>query len=76
MKFLSFISIKHRILLLIIIPCLAVIIFSTHRLNQAIHTKSTMNDLAIAIEYIQVIAPVLPALTKEQNITKQYTRDH
>lgn len=72
MKFLSFISIKHRILLLIIIPCLAVIIFSTHRLNQAIHTKSTMNDLAIAIEYIQVIAPVLPALTKEQNITKQY----
>jgi len=72
MKLLSFISIKHRILLLIFIPCLAIVVFSGQRLSMAIHTKNTMDDLAIAIEYVQVIAPVLPALTQEQNITKQY----
>jgi len=72
MNVLSRISIKHRILLLIFIPIISISFYSAHWFNDAIQMKKTMDELSVAIEYVQFVSPLMSTLSKEQTVTTHY----
>ncbi|MGY2574210.1 methyl-accepting chemotaxis protein [Vibrio sp. C8] len=72
MDFLSRISIKNRILLIILIPILAISAYSYKWGREAIEKKQMMVILSVATEYIELISPLIADLAKEQVVTRTY----
>lgn len=72
MNWLNNIQIKTRIILLALIPTLAALFFSVNQLQEGLALRHEMNNLAVAISYIEQLAPVLNSLEKEQRETKKF----
>lgn len=72
MTWLNNIHIKTRIILLALIPTLAALFFSINQLQEGLALRQEMNNLAVAISYIEHLAPVLSALENEQRETKKF----
>jgi len=66
MQFLSRVSIKNRILLIILLPILAISAYSYKWGSVAIEKKQMMVTLSVATEYIELITPLIAHLSKEQ----------
>lgn len=63
-------SIKTRISLLVLLPTLVALVFAVAQLAAGLNQRQSMTQLAIAIDYIQRLAPLLSALEQEQKTTK------
>ncbi|PNH83406.1 methyl-accepting chemotaxis protein [Vibrio diazotrophicus] len=72
MQFLSRVSIKNRILLIILLPILAISAYSYKWGSVAIEKKQMMVTLSVATEYIELITPLIAHLSKEQVVTRSY----
>lgn len=72
MNWLNNIQIKTRIILLALIPTLAALFFSVNQLQEGLALRHEMNNLAVAISYIEQLAPVLNSLENEQRETKRF----
>ncbi|MCA2017334.1 hypothetical protein LDJ79_14515 [Vibrio tritonius] len=72
MQLLSLVSIKNRILLIILLPILAISAYSYKWGSEAIEKKQMMVTLSVATEYIELISPLITDLAKEQVVTRTY----
>lgn len=72
MQFLSRVSIKNRIFLIILLPILAISAYSYKWGSAAIEKKQMMVTLSVATGYIELISPLIAHLAKEQVVTRSY----
>ena len=70
MNLLTRTSIKTRISLLVLLPTLVALVFAVTQLVAGLNQRQSMTQLAVAIDYIQRLAPLLGALEQEQKTTK------
>lgn len=72
MSMLSSTKINTRILALVLLPVAVIVWLSASKLGSAAQQRSVMHDLEVAIEYTNVITPLMAALDTEQQLTNKY----
>ncbi|EWH09177.1 putative methyl-accepting chemotaxis sensory transducer [Catenovulum agarivorans DS-2] len=80
MKWLNNIKIQTRIILLVLIPLIVVLTLCMERLNQAKQVQSNMQDVEFALDFVQLVSPLISHLQQERELTRLYlgpgTPDH
>ncbi len=74
MNFLQNLTVRSRIAILVLIPLLAIVIYSCRTLVAAAGVSSSMGDLGVSLRYVQLLAPVFEDLAKEQITTTGYVK--
>ncbi|WGO99141.1 methyl-accepting chemotaxis protein [Saccharophagus degradans] len=72
MSMLSSTKINTRILALVLLPVAVIVWLSAGKLSNANQQRSLMQDLEVAIEYANVLSPLMVALDSEQQFTNKY----
>jgi len=77
MKILSNMRISQRIFILTVVPLIVVLLFSFDYLNSSFKQERKMEQLDVAIQYVQQLSPLLSALKEEHReeiaaIRKEY----
>ncbi|MGN0909778.1 MAG: hypothetical protein ACI4NA_09165, partial [Succinivibrio sp.] len=74
MNLLQNLSVRSRIGILVLIPLVAIAIYSCRILIAAAGVSSSMGDLGISLRYVQLLAPVFEDLAKEQIATTNFVK--
>lgn len=72
MSMLSSTKINTRILALVLLPVAVIVWLSAGKLSNANQQRSLMQDLEVAIEYANVLSPLMAALDAEQQFTNKF----
>lgn len=74
MDYLNKLSIKKRMLLLIIVPSVALVIFITSAFIRTVSYNRNMSDMVVSLHFVSHIVPLLSDLVEEQNKTYAYIK--
>ena len=74
MNFLKNLTVRSRIGILVLIPLLAIAIYSCRTLVSAAAVSSSMGDLGVSLRYVQLLAPVFEDLASEQVATTAFVK--
>lgn len=74
MNVLENLTVRSRIGILVLLPLVAIVIYSCRTLISAAAVSSSMGDLGISLRYVQLLAPLFEDLASEQIATTAFVK--